>query len=66
MCGLDSDFDMLHSKQLAVNNKQKAQMANDKLVETDARIGRKTIRFTLSRESSAPKSSCRAPYKLTR
>lgn len=32
---------MLHSKQLAVNNKQKAQMANDKLVETDARIGRK-------------------------
>lgn len=48
MCSLDSDFDMLHSKQLAVNNKQKAQMANDKLVETDARIGRITIRFNLS------------------
>lgn len=43
MCGhSQSDFDMLHSKQLAVNNKQKAQMANGKLVETDARIGRKT------------------------
>jgi len=38
MCGVDFAFDMLHSKQLAVNNKQ---MANDKVVETDAEIGRK-------------------------
>jgi len=52
MCGVDFAFDMLHSKQLAVNNKQ---MANDKVVETDAKIGRKQT-STLSCKSFASKA----------
>lgn len=42
MCGLALGLRYVALKTIGGKQKQKAQMANGKLVETDARIGRKT------------------------